>query len=215
VLAPLLRSLTKIFPRHLTYVTYFRRDLRSPELIHLFGANRCMPEDGDSFDIWRHLVIDIHSFEVTPGLEQRGNDFSIKSAFAKRALEAMSQQMNKPLDAPTDDIEEDDSFRVLERDSNDSDTEELEAPPSNGLILTKRTIGERERYQVELRRDGETLSSHILTGDCTYFRHLVFVPEENRLFATYRRTHWLGNGGSGFYVLDLQTGALVHDGYVI
>lgn len=88
---------SKLFTRKLTYVDTVCLDASYKDIVHVFGAIRVMPEDGDSFDIWRHAVIDLNTYEVTNGLQQTGNEFSVKSPFAIRAIEHMSQLMGRRL----------------------------------------------------------------------------------------------------------------------
>lgn len=214
-----------LFSKKITYVEYFRSDRNYPELIHVFGARRIMPDEGDSFDIWRHCVVNAMDFSVTVGIEQRGNEFSINSGFAKRALEEMAKKMNRNLAFAAEKNEDDDddepvtpkrsTVKFYLRDSNDTDTAELPKTPKDGVVLTTFKTEVREGFSVQPYSKGLPLQSHTLTGMCDYFRHAIFYPERNQLIVTYRKEKMGGtNGGMAFYVLDMNDGALLCDKFI-
>lgn len=229
------------FKSKITYTPYFQKDKNYPELIHVFGAERVMPDEGDSYDIWEHRVINMNDFSVTNGIKQRGNDFDIKSGFAKRALEDMAQKLNRNLAfdlSKTEEEEEDDSdysyddeeeteepevayvapvknsFRIEERESGDSDTAVLPKLPKDGIVITLMKNSERARFSVALFRHGQTVKSHLLSGIGDYFRHEIYYPEKNQIIMTYRKENWFGSGGMGFLVLNTETGEKLFNGYV-
>lgn len=203
----------RLFTRKITYVEEFIRDARYPDQLHLFGAIRVMPDEGDSFDIWRHCLIDANTFQVTNGLQQRGNDFSIKSAFAKRALDEMSKQTGRQLQFNLETPK--DAVKYYFADSNDTDTAELQPLPREGVLCTKlQGIESKERFRLELIRSGQIVATHTFKGLADYFRHSIFIPEKNLLYSTYRHEPAMGIGGMAFYVLNIQTGELLHDDYI-
>ena len=157
-----------LFHSKITYTPYFKKDKNYPELIHVFGADRVMPEDGDSFDIWEHRVINMADFSVTKGIKQRGNDFDIKSGFAKRALEDMAKKMNRNLafdKSKTDEEDDDSDYSSDSEEENDSDysfdsedeTEETEyeAPVKNQFRVEERESGDSDTAVLpKLPKDG-------------------------------------------------------------
>lgn len=225
-----------LFRSKITFTPYFKQDKNYPELIHVFGSERVMPDEGDSFDIWQHCVISMADFSVTKGIKQRGNDFDIKSGFAKRALEDMARKLNRNLAfdlSKTDDEDDTDyssdsedgeeleytapvknTFPVEERESGDSDTAVLPKLPKDGIVITLMKGSERERFSVELFRHGQAVKSHLLNGMGDYFRHEIYYPEKNQIIMTYRKENWFGSGGMGFLVLNTETGEKVFDGFM-
>jgi hypothetical protein len=265
-----------LFTRKITFIEWMGRDLTYPDLLHVFGAIRVMPDEGDSFDIYRHSVIDLNTYAVTNGLQQRGTDFSIKSEFVKRCIAQMSAQMNRKLkvlpeeaakpvyqvhtetqieedsdddsDDDTDDDFEDDTdetddvaaastqifnygnepaaeeeedrledhceIPVVDRDINESDTGEAKKLPKRGLIFTKNKLGDKERFLLCLRKSGRDLAQHQMSGMEDYFRFVFDLKQTNRILGTYRKENLFGAGGMAFYVLDANTGELLHNDFI-
>lgn len=226
---------SKLFTRNITFIEHFCRDAQYDDILHVFGAIRVMPDEGDSFDIWRHSVIDLNNYSVTNGLQQRGTEFSIKSAFAQRCIEHMSEKLNrklKPAEKKVDSDEDDEKYMdddyvepepefaqledncelpVTELDQNDSDTSEPKKLPKMGLVFTKNNIGDRDRFTVQLYKSGRGLDVHQMSGMSDYFRHVLWRRRTNRIIVTYRKTNWVGTGGMAFFVLDATTGMLLHN----
>lgn len=221
----------KLFTRSITYLDHVGRDENYPDIIHVFGAIRIMPDEGESFDIYRYCIIDLNTYEVTNGLQQRGNSFSIKSPFAKRAIDEMSAKLNKKLalkadkevryDEEGDEIEETSEYRDLEQNcefpvaegrSDDSDTDEPKKLPRTCLLYTKNNIGDRERFTVQLVKGNVAMQAHQMNGMHDYFRHILKPRERGCLLGTYRKENWMSSGGMAFYVIDMHTGDLLHNG---
>ncbi|HTF02435.1 MAG TPA: hypothetical protein VK826_00355 [Bacteroidia bacterium] len=228
---------SRLFTRKITYVDTFCRDKSYSDILHVFGAIRIMPDEGDSFDIWRHAVIDVNTFEVINGLQQRGNEFSVKSPFAERCLKHMSEKMNRQLELDLKEKKEEDDeaawsddyvpepdgpdfedgceIMITDRDSSDSDTAEPKKLPKNGLVFTKNNIGDRERFTVELYKGGRSVVSHQMQGLPDYFRKALLLRAPSRLYVTYRKEgYWGMSGGMALFVLDMNTGEMIHDGYI-
>lgn len=215
----------KFFTRNITYLESVTRDSNYADLLHVFGAIRIQPEDGDSFDIYRHCVIHLDTYEVTNGIEQRGNEFDIESPYAKRALESMSLKLNRKLTLarriPADQEEDEDArgefadlesnceFPVEERKSTDSDTALPKAAPADCIVFTESNTGDKNRFLVELIRNGQRRNAHRFNGMHDYFRHVIYLRSVNRLLCTYRMENWIGSGGMAFFVLDATSGDLL------
>lgn len=228
---------SKFFTRRITFIEWMGRDAQYAEILHVFGAIRVMPDEGDSFDIYRHSVIDLNTYEVINGLQQQGIEFSIKSEFAKRCIEQMSAQMNRQLkpaihvereeteeewlndtgevfETESDSFGENCEMAVVDRDSEESDTGEAKKLPKTGLIFTKNKIGDKERFILCLRRSGRDVAEHQMSGMADYFRYVIHLKQTNRIVGTYRMENWLGAGGMAFYVLDANTGELLHNDFI-
>lgn len=227
---------SNLFTRKLTYLNTVCRDEFHKDILHVFGAIRVVPEDGDSFDIWRHCVLDLNSFRITNGLQQTGNDFNINSPFAQRALEHMASLLGRQLgfakkhdeddddedvyaddyvpapDGP--DLEENCEVEIADVKKNDSDTTVLPKRLRSGLLFTELNSGDKERFSLEVMKSGVSLGTHLLNGDPDYFRHILLFRERNQVLITYRKTNWLGGGGMAFIVLNYGTGEKVFDGYL-
>ena len=223
---------SRLFTRNITFIEAIKRDASCNDILHVFGAIRVMPDEGDSFDIYRYCVIDLNTYMVTNGIQQQGTSFSIKSAFAQRAIDAMSLQLNRQLalaepKAPLEDedgeemepiaefpdLAEHCEFPVVDLESGESDTDVPKKLPRNCLKFTKHTLTERgERFSVQLIRSGAGMEVHPMSGLHDYFRHVIRLKDTGRLLCTYRKENWIGSGGMAFYVIDSSTGALLHDG---
>jgi hypothetical protein len=218
-----------LFSRKITYLEYFNQDKNYSELIHVFGARRVMPEDGDSFDIWHHIIINTTDFSITKGINQRGNEFSIKSNFAQRALEEMSRKLNRNLafdftaeeqELAQYESEEElvfptqESIEVILIDSLDTDTGELPKLPLNGIVLTTYKNFSAPRFTVQLYRNGVSICSHSLKGDPDYFRKSVFYPQNQTIVFSYRKEMSAAIGGMAFFALNMSNGELLHDGFI-
>lgn len=223
--------LRNLFARKLMLIDTICRDKNNRDLLHVFGAAVVMPEYGDSFDIWRHSVINIDTFEVTRGLEQKGNNFSIKSPYAQRAREKMEQLLGRPLeyelkkeeddyeseeayDAAMD-AEEKNALQIQLLDQNDTDTSEPVPEIKNGLILTQFFQGDHTRYALRLMRGGLEVAKQTIKGDCSQTESHILLRDKNLLFFFYFRDPLFGAGGRAFFVLDMNSGALLHDAYVL
>lgn len=220
----------KLFTRNLTFLEHVGRDQNYPEIVHVFGAIRVMPDEGESFDIYRYCIIDLNTYEVTNGLQQRGNSFSIKSAFAKRAVDEMSARLNRRLalkekevrydeegdeieeKADFPDLEENCEFPVAEGRSDDSDTDEPKKLPRTALYFQKNNIESHERFKLQLIKGNVGMQEHQMHGMHDYFRYLLRFKDSGKLLGTYRKENWMGSGGMAFYVIDLHTGDLLHNG---
>jgi hypothetical protein len=225
----------KLFTRSITYLDTFCRDENYEDLLHVFGAIRVMPDEGDSFDIWRHAVIDLNTYNVTNGLQQKGNEFSIRSPFAQRCIEHMSQQLNRKLkpavkkpaddsddeswmddnyvapESPDQDLEENCELPVTDCDAGDSDTALPKKLPKTGLVFTKNNTETRDRFTVQLYRSGRGLDIHQMNGVGDYFRHVLWLKRTNRVVVTYRKESRMSSGGMAFFVLDATTGLVLHN----
>lgn len=224
---------SKLFTRNITFIEWMGRDATYQDILHVFGAIRVMPDEGDSFDIYRHSVIDLNTYEVTNGLQQRGTEFSIKSEFAKRCVVQMSTQMNRQLNPAlkveaeddeewTDEdtanyipeeisLEENCELAIVDRDANDSDTGESKKLPNTALIYTKNSVGDRERFTLRLRKSGRDREAHQMYGMGDYFRYVLHLKQTGRIIGTYRKESRAGTGGMAFFVLDGTTGMLLHN----
>ncbi|TND10536.1 MAG: hypothetical protein FD123_178 [Bacteroidetes bacterium] len=201
------------FTRKITYLDSLYKDKRNTDLLHVFGAIRVMPDEGDSFDIWRHAVINTQTYAVTNGIQQRGNDFEIESPFAQRAVNEMSTKLNRMLDVDPAKIEK--QYELHFTDTNESDTVRKKKLPPERLHFVKDTSFENERYRMTLYKNDQPFETHRVYGDPEYFNHAVLLDEGKRLLYTYRKTgYWGMSGGMAFLALDLASGKILHDAYI-
>jgi hypothetical protein len=222
----------KLFTRNITYLEKVIRDRNHTDLLHVFGAIRIMPEEGDSFDIYRYCIIHLDTYEVTNGLEQTGNEFDVNSVYAQRAIDAMSLVLNRKLlpvivsdpDDNDNGNEEDEEvtesatfinldnnceFPVVERKATDSDTALPRKLPADCLIFTEHKTNDQDWFTVELMRNGQSRNVHRLRGMHDYFRYVIYLKSTNRILCTYRMESWFGSGGMAFFVLDATSGELL------
>lgn len=222
--------LKALFRRKQTYLEYAVQDGNHPALFHLFTAHRVMPDDGDSYDIWTAWLFDADTFKFTKGISQIGESFSIKSAFAARALEDMKAKTGKALSwskirEEFDSEEEQDNYesdlerkkiRIMEISANASDTDELPKLPDTGIVLIKGQRFSRERFTVQVRRNRVIVREVPMRGMCDYFRHVFRLENPTRILFTYRKS---GYGelisGMAVCIIDMTSGETIFDDYVL
>lgn len=202
---------SRLFSRKITYIPELYRDKKNRDLLHVFGGISIMPDDGDSFTIWRHCVLNTETYVVTKGFEQRGSDFEIDSPFAGRAVNEMSRRLNRILEIDPEPIREE--IPVHFGDVQESDTVKSKKLPSTRLHFIKLS-SERGVFSVQLCKDDISFASHKFYGDGEYFCHPVWLNGGQRLLFTFRQTgYWGMAGGMAFAVLDGTDGRLLHNAY--
>lgn len=75
--------------RTLTRVTHLVPDA-SGTWLHVFGAERLMPEDGVSSDVWYHLMVEPRSGRWVSGAGAQGPDLKLRSAFVDQSMAGLA-----------------------------------------------------------------------------------------------------------------------------
>lgn len=189
-----------------------------------------MPDDGDSYDIWTAWVFDSDTFTFTKGIAQIGESFSIKSAFAARALEDLKVKTGKALSwskirEDFDSEEEQDNYeyeierkkiRIMDISANASDTDELPKLPDTGLVFIKGQRFSREIFSVQVRRNRVIVREIPMRGMCDYSRHVFRLENPSRILFTYRKS---GYGelisGMALCIVDMTSGETIFDDYIL
>ena len=224
---------SRLFTRPLTFVEFISRDKLHGDIVHVVGAIRYVPEHGESFDIFRHAVIDLNTYAVTNGYKQRLDKFEFESEFTHNALNVMADKLGCDVQITIEGEDEDDAdwtsddyvpapepeinnledgceLPAFEIDGdNEPDRRKL---PKICLLYRQATVGTGEFFSVELFRSGRGMGQHKLQGIADYARFILYLRTSNQILCTYRKENRTGTGGMGFYVLDSTTGELLHNG---
>ncbi len=199
----------------LTYTEYFMKDQDGPYL-HILGARRIMPDQGDSFDIFEHYVLDYEQLKFTKGGSQRGKNLELGSEFVKRSLAQLSQKLNHAFvfvkRKEGFDEEKDGFIKVYRFDEVQSDTEEFDQMSPNSLVFINRG-DEANHFSVILYRDGRELARHGMRGLSDYFFTTIYLEDKSWLCFLYRKQR-LARSGMAVCILNYDTGALIFDGFV-
>lgn len=107
--------------RRLTWMPAMVPD-ENGRFLHIFGAERISPEDGDSYDIFHHRLFDTRSFTILQGASQKGSDLELDSPFVDRSLAGFREEHGLVL-RPIRDYEYKD---VTDDDDDERDREEEE-----------------------------------------------------------------------------------------
>lgn len=203
--------------RRLTWMPAMVPD-ENGRFLHIFGAERISPEDGDSFDIFHHRLFELQTFRIRQGASQKGDDLELDSPFVNRSLDGFRDTLGailRPIrDYEYKDVTEDEEEGavfsrgpVVEvRNANETDTRKPRpAPPFSVLFFENE---EARQFRAEVYRDGRKLADHSMKGDPDYFCHKFYDPSTERLYFTYNKNDLAGMAIS---VLDMKTGALLCD----
>ncbi len=229
VLFVTIRRAREPWRRRLTWMPAMVPD-ENGRFLHLFGAERISPEDGDSFDIFHHRLFDMRDFRVLQGASQKGDDLELDSPFVTRSLAGFQESLGvllrpirdyeykdvgddheappaRPGEAATNEIPPIPKGPVVEvRSSDESDTKKPKGLPAFGVIFFENE--ETRRFRAEVYRDGRRLAVHSMLGDPDYFCHKFYDASTDRLFFTYNKKNY---AGMAIAVLDMKTGALLCD----
>ncbi len=210
----------------LTFIQFFVPD-GGGRFLHLFGANRVMPENGDSFDIWHHRLFDLEALSFISGEKQRGNDLELNSPFVKRSVESLSRQLGCKLSLGTpaeevddqDNPDENDQYALRSErpplllvDGTETDTVNQKMLPPDCVVVTK-VSSEPERFRISVRQNGRELGSHLVPGDPEYFGKVVWVSGKPWMVMTYRRIIQI-RSGMALLVFNYADGKLIFNNFI-
>ncbi len=199
----------------LTYAEFFLKD-KGGAFIHILGARRIMPENGDSFDIFEHYVLDLHLLKFTKGGSQRGKNLDLRSEFVKRSTTDLSLKLNAPLEFEKlkegYDEEEDGLLKVYRFEQVQSDTEVYEPMSPDCLVFVEQG-DEQDHFNMSVYRGGQLLKKHAMRGMSDYFFKTIYVDEKGWLCFLYRKQK-LTLSGMAVCILNYQSGELVFDDFV-
>jgi hypothetical protein len=208
----------------LTLISEIVEDKRNPGVFHIFGAITYMPEDGPSFEKYRHYLLITSDMKVIRGLEQTGSDFDVRSPFVTRCLEHMKTISGRNLELKLKNEEEDDedeeelengetknNIRIIKHDRNESDTMVQKAIKGNVIEVFDTSYGELNSFALKISLDNMTFSIPKVKG-LVDFDKVLWRKNEMKLFIFYNRMV-LMKFGVGMLVLDTSTGNVLSDDY--
>lgn len=204
----------------LTFIEFFLKD-KNPKYLHILGARRMMPEDGDSFDIFEHYVFDLSQLKFTKGGSQRGEKLDLKSEFVKRSVATLSQKLNDTLvfdmTSKAVDNEDDDDcnevvLKVYHLKTTQSDTEVLEEMNPNRLVFVTHSDGGGP-FKMLIYKNDQELGQHLMRGMSDYFFKSLYIRDKNWLCFSYRKEETF-TSGMALCIINYSTGELVFDGFI-
>lgn len=199
----------------LNHAEFFLKD-RDANYIHILGARRIMPENGDSFDIFEHYVFDLTQMKYTKGGSQRGKNLDLKSEFVKRSLAQLSQKLNvqlafQPVNEDFDD-EEDGLLKVYRFESVQSDTEVYENLSQDCMVFVE-AGDDADHFSLTIYRGGQQMKKHSMRGMSDYFFKTIYVDEKGWLCFLYRK-QIMTRSGMAICIINYNSGEMVFDGFI-
>jgi hypothetical protein len=199
----------------LTFAEYFMKD-KSGSFIHILGARRIMPENGDSFDIFEHYVLDLQELKFTKGGSQQGKNLDLRSEFVKRSMAQLSQKLNVTLSfvqvKEDFDDEQDGYLRVYRFDAVQTDTEVIDSIHPDCLVFVDKG-DEADHFSMLIYRGGNLLKRHEMRGMSDYFFKTIYFDDRNWLCFLYRKQK-VARSGMAVCIINYETGAMIFDGFV-
>lgn len=200
----------------LTYAEFFINDA-SGKYIHILGARRVMPENGDSFDIYEHYLLDMQTLKLIKGDSQRGKSLDLKSEFVKRSMANLSALTGIQLKMvqPNNNFnhEADGLLKVYRFDQVQSDTEVFDPIEGDSLVFIDQG-DEADHFSMNLYRHGNLVKSHRMRGLSDYFFKTIYVEEKNWVCFIYRKQVAGLLSGMAVCILNYENGELVMDKFV-
>ena len=201
----------------LTYPEFFLRD-KNPKYLHVLGAKRIMPDEGDSFDIFEHYVFDIDELKFTKGEGQKGEKLNLESEFVKRNLQSLSYKLNTQLEFmkpnEDDDDKEHELLKIYRFDDNQSDTEIYDDLRDDNLTFIKRHVLNRGRFTMVLCRHGKEIRKYEMKGISDYFFKTIYFENRIGICFLYSKQKGIYSTGIALCILNYETGELIYDGFV-
>ncbi len=182
-------------------------------LFHIFGHSRYMPDDSPSFEIYRHYVFDLSTYQFTAGDNQRGTGFDLESPFVERSMEMLSNKMGRKLNlSPDKQISSE--MKLIRRDLNATDTEVIEKIPNNAFVVTRLRANELgfSKVQLEIYRNGISMHRRVFKGWADHDFRIYKAPFPNQVIFMYPKGGV--NYGISLAVIDLSTGDFLFDQYI-
>jgi hypothetical protein len=176
--------------------------------LHVFGRKTYMPDHGDSFSVYHHLLFDVDTRECISGDKLRGEDLELDSPFVAASMAGLSERLATTLafrrKKKHEDAEAEEPLPVITRKATHTDTERPKPLPENAVILW--AVSETPaRFDVELRRDGTSRARWRMRGRAeTPWLARRWFPERGLLVMTYYRDLGL-RSGVGLLLIDTRT----------
>lgn len=185
---------------------------------HLFGTRTYMPDDGDSFGVWHHLLFDSKTRTFLSGANQKGEDLHLDSPFVERSMAQLSEAVGAPLAFDRHAAKSDDGTKralglpITHRDGGSTDTEQPEPLPADAFVVW--ALGNSPaRFALELRRGGATKGRWSFPGTANFLA-LRKLPDKLLLLTYLRETMDGTRVGAGMAILDPETGGTFMDDFV-
>lgn len=200
----------------LTYAEFLLKDMNG-QFIHILGARRVMPEQGDSFDIFEHYLFDLQQMKMIKGDSQRGKTLDLKSEFVKRSMDRLSAMKGCRLafEWPKEghDVERDDLLKVYRFDEVQSDTEVFEPIHPDCMVFIDRG-DDGDHFLLNIYRNGNKLATHQMKGMSDYFFKTIYLPERSWVCFLYRKQNMALRSGMALCILNYDSGEMIYDGFV-
>jgi hypothetical protein len=201
----------------LTYPEFFIKD-RNPKYLHVLGAKRIMPDEGDSFDIFEHYVFDLDELKFIKGEGQKGKDLNLQSEFVKRNMQLLGEKLNTRLELVQHnedyDDKEDGLLKIYHFDYDQSDTEVYDDLKNDNLTFIKRHSTNRDIFTMILCRHGKEMHRYEMKGMCDYFFKCLYFENRSWICFLYNKERGIYSNGIALCILNYETGDMIYDGFV-
>lgn len=207
--------------RTINNVSYFIADEKYP-VFHILGAEYVMPDEGESYEVYKHYIFSQHTLKFEMLSKQQGKGIDLESPFIKRSLEGFAAKYNETLRFGLHAVSNeftvlrsagkiDPVFTLHYTNWQKSDTEVAPKLDNNCLVFEKRS--ESDLFNLTLRKGGREVATHKMRGlpDVAFFGFIDSTTM--RLYFTYLKKRGL-KYGVGLCVLQYETGELVFDEFV-
>lgn len=205
----------------LTVVEYFILDKKYP-IIHFVGYESVMPDDGDSFEVYKHYVFNFETRKLTLCAKQRGTGISLTSDFIKRSIQKFFADHKMELAFGKQAVQnkfiymyppEEPVFELHHFTYQDSDTTDAPKLGHNCLIFTRHEMHGECRFTFRLVYHKKEIVQHEMNGIADYYFFGLCDNKNAHLYFTYRKKYGL-KSGMALCIVNYQTGQLVLDEFI-
>lgn len=209
--------------RPLTCALFVIQDKTQP-LIHILGYESVMPDDGDSFEIYKHFTFHRYTKKFELLAKQRGTGLDLESNFVKRSLDAYYEKNKVRLefgkaaekDAFTflsEPAEGDPVFEIYQIHHSTSDTQVASEIKPDALLFTRYFDHGFGKFTLTVQRNGKQLATHHLEGNPEFYLMGFCDNRTKTLIFTYGKQKYL-KVGMGLCVINYLSGAMEFEAFV-
>lgn len=209
--------------RPLTSAEFIIADKQQP-VLHILGYERIIPDEGDSFDVYKQFIYHLHTGKFELLAKQRGTGIDLQSEFVKRNIANYSAKNRIQFEFGKHAARNgftflypknssDPVFEIYHEDIRRSDTELPPQYAANALIFTRHTESGVGKVSLTLRKNGNTVQEYMLNGAPDTACMGFYDNQRKRLYLFYLRARFV-TVGTGLCVIDYAEGKVLSDAFV-
>lgn len=192
-------------------VDFFLFDV-DQRFVHIIGEHRYMPDDGDSYSVYHHRLLDRMNGKIYQGGHQQGNKIDLDSDFLQRTkgvLEAMVKQklsfeVNSSFSTNSWSDEVKDRPACTELPWLESDTERPKLLPDFGVVF-RELHGSSDKFSVEVRSNGKRQMKHEIKGS-VHGRACLYDKKKSELLFLYGQGMF---SRVGICIVEMASGKMI------